>query len=106
MRNLIVGNGKNEQFSSFIVGYRAGAARNKPSFSPFRPQLSRPGTPNRYQAGIGLLKKVDERSPYGTGSDHRNSFIKTHDLSPFYYLRSEEHTSELQSRGHLVCRLL
>src|SRR5690625_6620218 len=26
-----------------------------------------------------------------------------HDLPP---LRSEEHTSELQSRGHLVCRLL
>src|SRR5690625_5978969 len=24
----------------------------------------------------------------------------------FFYLRSEEHTSELQSRGHLVCRLL
>src|SRR5207253_5277519 len=24
----------------------------------------------------------------------------------FYYFRSEEHTSELQSRGHLVCRLL
>src|SRR5690625_6248472 len=23
-----------------------------------------------------------------------------------YYVRSEEHTSELQSRGHLVCRLL
>src|SRR5690625_6385064 len=23
-----------------------------------------------------------------------------------YHLRSEEHTSELQSRGHLVCRLL
>src|SRR5690625_6101480 len=23
-----------------------------------------------------------------------------------YYPRSEEHTSELQSRGHLVCRLL
>src|SRR5690625_7792693 len=23
-----------------------------------------------------------------------------------YYIRSEEHTSELQSRGHLVCRLL
>src|SRR5207253_1843068 len=27
--------------------------------------------------------------------------------SPYmYFLRSEEHTSELQSRGHLVCRLL
>src|SRR5690625_5313720 len=24
----------------------------------------------------------------------------------FMFLRSEEHTSELQSRGHLVCRLL
>src|SRR5690625_5660189 len=24
----------------------------------------------------------------------------------FYQTRSEEHTSELQSRGHLVCRLL
>src|SRR5207253_7563511 len=31
------------------------------------------------------------------------------DLEPYYEkvnLRSEEHTSELQSRGHLVCRLL
>src|SRR5690625_6510927 len=25
---------------------------------------------------------------------------------PVYPIRSEEHTSELQSRGHLVCRLL
>src|SRR5690625_4770070 len=24
----------------------------------------------------------------------------------YYFIRSEEHTSELQSRGHLVCRLL
>src|SRR5437870_10155594 len=35
-------------------------------------------------------RKVDLRTP--------------HDLSR--YFRSEEHTSELQSRGHLVCRLL
>src|SRR2546422_7907259 len=27
-------------------------------------------------------------------------------LNSFYLLRSEEHTSELQSRLHLVCRLL
>src|SRR5690625_6002210 len=26
--------------------------------------------------------------------------------NPMYAQRSEEHTSELQSRGHLVCRLL
>src|SRR5690625_6294129 len=29
---------------------------------------------------------------------------RVHELT--YTLRSEEHTSELQSRGHLVCRLL
>src|SRR5690625_2000176 len=28
------------------------------------------------------------------------------DIGIGVYLRSEEHTSELQSRGHLVCRLL
>src|SRR5690625_5592077 len=31
---------------------------------------------------------------------------KAIDFSDGYYDRSEEHTSELQSRGHLVCRLL
>src|SRR5690625_5649062 len=30
----------------------------------------------------------------------------THRLLDFNLIRSEEHTSELQSRGHLVCRLL
>src|SRR5690625_6633653 len=29
-----------------------------------------------------------------------------HSHEMIYGLRSEEHTSELQSRGHLVCRLL
>src|SRR5437870_6762177 len=32
----------------------------------------------------------------------QNELLQQHRLS----LRSEEHTSELQSRGHLVCRLL
>src|SRR5690625_7017526 len=42
----------------------------------------------------------------------RNRFINLSSLlqnvyhSLVRYLRSEEHTSELQSRGHLVCRLL
>src|SRR5690625_5935471 len=30
-------------------------------------------------------------------------FVKSYN---FLFVRSEEHTSELQSRGHLVCRLL
>src|SRR5690625_5784193 len=33
-------------------------------------------------------------------------WFDTLSIVPFAELRSEEHTSELQSRGHLVCRLL
>src|SRR5690625_6088898 len=39
----------------------------------------------------------------------RGSATRTHTFpveTPPKYVRSEEHTSELQSRGHLVCRLL
>src|SRR5690625_7016112 len=35
---------------------------------------------------------------------HTGVLVKKHRTQ--YKLRSEEHTSELQSRGHLVCRLL
>src|SRR5207253_10569402 len=34
---------------------------------------------------------------------YRSVFVTSGDLN---WARSEEHTSELQSRGHLVCRLL
>src|SRR5437870_9815920 len=37
------------------------------------------------------------------GSEARNAVMSTGSRGS---LRSEEHTSELQSRGHLVCRLL
>src|SRR5690625_5830828 len=37
-------------------------------------------------------------------------YVNDHLIQPkensIYIMRSEEHTSELQSRGHLVCRLL
>src|SRR3989442_6729870 len=36
----------------------------------------------------------------------RNIFIFVRNLLPDCAVRSEEHTSELQSRPHLVCRLL
>src|SRR5437899_4549462 len=38
------------------------------------------------------------------GRPHSSSMMDT--LRPFGVLRSEEHTSELQSLRHLVCRLL
>src|SRR2546422_8460213 len=36
----------------------------------------------------------------------RRRWSRTECASPPYFQRSEEHTSELQSRLHLVCRLL
>src|SRR5437660_7715399 len=36
----------------------------------------------------------------------RQPFLEQHRLRRLVGRRSEEHTSELQSRGHLVCRLL
>src|SRR5690625_897416 len=39
--------------------------------------------------------------------DFRGDVIRAYQGAGFiYHSRSEEHTSELQSRGHLVCRLL
>src|SRR5215510_15916967 len=38
--------------------------------------------------------------------EHVNVPIGSHDACTCTDARSEEHTSELQSRGHLVCRLL
>src|SRR3989442_4089049 len=37
---------------------------------------------------------------------HLTTFFSTHRPAPRPQPRSEEHTSELQSRPHLVCRLL
>src|SRR5690625_6344415 len=42
-------------------------------------------------------------APRFPGSDYMAAVFGT---VVFFYGRSEEHTSELQSRGHLVCRLL
>src|SRR5207253_11099664 len=49
------------------------------------------------------------RRPRGTNAmfDHfarHRSIGKVADRSPSFHHRSEEHTFELQSRGHLVCR--
>src|SRR5690625_5495592 len=44
-----------------------------------------------------------ERYPYSEEYDGKHNYIRN---SVKVTVRSEEHTSELQSRGHLVCRLL
>src|SRR5439155_21414107 len=55
----------------------------------------------RQQHGDALLeeeRRVAREQSVGTGRTARGQLC--------VLLRSEEHTSELQSRGHLVCRLL
>src|SRR5690625_5768071 len=54
------------------------------------------------------------KKPYESGKmDDLNAMVqrsevleRLRDEKPSVIVRSEEHTSELQSRGHLVCRLL
>src|SRR5690625_394313 len=76
------------------------AVRGKPTCRPSRPASSPGGrimtTPVRsVRAQLAHKKRVLIAAFVGTG-------IEWYD----FYLRSEEHTAELQSRGQLVCRLL
>src|SRR5690625_5612776 len=55
-----------------------------------------------------ILLKADLRITVQMATDlyHIVEILVCFILNPLYQCRSEEHTSELQSRGHLVCRLL
>src|SRR5690625_6187213 len=55
----------------------------------------------QYQALVGT-RVADIEADHGTTDCNHPEYRGHHSQ----YQRSEEHTSELQSRGHLVCRLL
>src|SRR5690625_5934083 len=55
------------------------------------------------QASSGLITRLHES---GDLPDAVGKTIVLHAVPGIKAERSEEHTSELQSRGHLVCRLL
>src|SRR3712207_7633325 len=65
-----------------------------------------------FRSGDGLLQRVDGEQPEsdggaGLGRDpHHAVADRIADEGVVVGLRSEEHTSELQSRQYLVCRLL
>src|SRR5215510_15609798 len=55
------------------------------------------------------LRNLDLRGLDAHGLDFSDTYFRNANLRGIDFstaLRSEEHTSELQSRGHLVCRLL
>src|SRR5690625_6428699 len=55
------------------------------------------------------VKKIQNRdwdSDVSKETSFRVEFYEKERITHMVILRSEEHTSELQSRGHLVCRLL
>src|SRR5439155_11371309 len=54
--------------------------------------------------GLPYVTANDPRIPRRIGTSPKDDPI--FDTAFTYGRRSEEHTSELQSRGHLVCRLL
>src|SRR5690625_6231609 len=58
-----------------------------------------PGVPRRSTSPCLV---PDRPSPF----DRPQPSVLSRQVSVFDLFRSEEHTSELQSRGHLVCRLL
>src|SRR5439155_23272739 len=76
-------------------------ARSPPC--PPRPPVHRPRHPPRHTA-IGKGWLVAKGSGRGGVWPARGCFGGRAPAEPLD--RSEEHTSELQSRGHLVCRLL
>src|SRR5436305_8173557 len=73
------------------------------NFAPDRTETRRgfDGSPNRRPIFISTVDKADSTCFHSPGGNRPVLWKQVESA-----LRSEEHTSELQSRPHLVCRLL
>src|SRR5437899_3975196 len=85
-------------------------SRLSPSSSSFF-FFKHPATPEIYTLSLHTLfrspgARRTDRCPMGPGRCARGDAAKSLRSSSRRLLRSEEHTSELQSLRHLVCRLL
>src|SRR5690625_5378933 len=77
------------------------------NFPPFSTgEVGRMGAPRRREIGHGNLAKRALICQLPTAEDFQYSIRVVSEITESNGSRSEEHTSELQSRGHLVCRLL
>src|SRR5207249_8138633 len=74
-------------------------------------RLARPGGASGHEgnrgARVAVAARTDHARHHVRGAEPRR-YCRSHDQSRLgtSYMRSEEHTSELQSRFDLVCRLL
>src|SRR5690625_6216814 len=69
------------------------------------------GRETRYQLNAIPLREIQDWVSFYEGFWKQriiklNLLLEEQKMEPDVSLRSEEHTSELKSRGHLVCRLL
>src|SRR5690625_6083544 len=66
-------------------------------------KIRRANPPCRFESGLWYHLEFPPSRPYPP-----LCFVMQprYDAALLFFVRSEEHTSELQSRGHLVCRLL
>src|SRR5207244_9765259 len=89
--------------------------RRSPDLDRIKKENAHPGTTDWQLTYTRVDPKTKHRCPWIEGFAGRASvrpgekidlFVSTNPASPFVIDRSEEHTSELQSPDHLVCRLL
>src|SRR2546422_8190817 len=86
-----------------------------PSWTVQLPTVATPSTPVVAFAPVTLPPPLDTAKVTGTLGTGKlpasrtrtaGAMLRAYPMSPVWPSRSEEHTSELQSRLHLVCRLL
>src|SRR5438874_8291981 len=64
--------------------------------------------PEPFTAGTdaGRIFRIEERAACNRAQEQADAVNRLREIDPRRRVRSEEHTSELQSRRDLVCRLL
>src|SRR5437870_10979091 len=112
IRYAMRGLGRNPGFTLVtVVTLAFGIGANSAIFSVVNTVLLKPLP---YRDPAGLVKVWTRFTGIGLPNDQnwfsapefRDLSEQNRSFSAISVLRSEEHTSELQSRGHLVCRLL
>src|SRR3989442_9279859 len=89
-------------------GPRKPDTRFSPSYRAIRTLLGRPcsGAWPDYQSGREHFYPGNAERPRSRSAALAGARLNSHSCTNDLQDRSEEHTSELQSRPHLVCRLL